>query len=178
MMKRDALRPSLLLASALGLSLTATVGCSSFNRYEIPTTICGRKIDPTALQPLLPSGENFEARPQISDDKQSSCLIVVDKSAAFTISEIRNQNKFDVMEFARKYPRRSSQNPKKSEIGADAVTSDRWLMSINACTGHGRGDYYILDLDILDEGQSKPKELERFAQSYLPDAMKAMGCTE
>ncbi|MBD9730574.1 hypothetical protein IGX29_01825 [Streptomyces sp. H28] len=177
-MKRDALRPSLLLTSALSLLLTATVGCSSFHRYEIPTTICGRKIDPSALQPLLPSGENFEAQPQISDGDQSSCLILVDKSPAFLIGEIKGQNRFDVMNFAKKYQRRSSQNPSRSEIGDDAVTSDRWLMSINACTGHGGGDYYILDLDILDEGQSKPEELERFAQSYLPDAMKAMGCTE
>ncbi|MFJ9667364.1 hypothetical protein ACIRPP_22590 [Streptomyces sp. NPDC101219] len=164
------------MTSAFGLLLTATVGCSSSQRYEIPTTICGREIDRSALQPLLPSGKNFEARPQISDDDQSSCLVLVDKSRRFLISEIRDQNRFDAMKFARE--NRSSQNPKRSEVGDDTVTSDRWLMSINACTGHGRGDYYILDLDILDEGQSKPKELERFAQSYLPDAMKAMGCTE
>src|SRR5690606_10538634 len=170
------LRAPLLLTSTLILLLTTTAACNSSSGYEIPKTLCGREIDRSALQPLLPSGKNVEARPQISDDGQSSCLVLVDKSRTFLISEIRGQNRFDVMKFARE--NRSSQNPKKSEVGDDTVTSDRWLMSINACTGHGRGDYYILDLDILDEGQSKAKELERFAQSYLPDAMKAMGCTE
>ncbi|MEU3949029.1 hypothetical protein [Streptomyces sp. NPDC029526] len=175
-MSNKMLRASLLLTSTLTLLLTTTAGCNSSSGYQIPTTICGRKIDQSALQPLLPSGKTFEARPQISDDDQSSCLVLVDKSRTFLISEIRDQNRFDVMKFAME--NRSSQNPEKSEVGDDTVTSDRWLMSMNACTGHGRGDYYILDLDILDEGQSKPKELARFAQSYLPDAMKAMGCTE
>ncbi|MFD5495784.1 hypothetical protein ACFYY3_28190 [Streptomyces sp. NPDC001812] len=176
-MKIRTLRSSLLLTSTLTALLISTTGCSSTG-YEIPTTICGRAIDPSALQPLLPPGQNFEARHQISEEDQSACFIFIDKANALIISEIRDQSRFDVMEFA-KQNRRSSDNPRKSEVGDDTVTSDDWLISMNACTGRGAGDYYVLDVSIAREtGEAKPQELERFTQSYLPEAMKEMGCTQ
>src|SRR5690606_41274348 len=94
------LRAPLLLTSTLILLLTTTAACNSSSGYEIPKTLCGREIDRSALQPLLPSGKNVEARPQISDDGRMSFLVLVSKSRTVPITVARAQYIFGVMELA------------------------------------------------------------------------------
>jgi hypothetical protein len=168
-MKSNALRPTFLLVSGLTLLLLAVAGCSNPASYKIPDTICGRDIDPSALKPLLPSGQHFEAVHE-TDDYESECAISVDKSEVLLIQEFRDQNKSDI---------RSTRmdNPKPSDVGEEAMTSDNWLISMNSCPR--RGKYYFLDVIITANGvtEAKPKELEEFARTYLPEGLKKMGCT-
>ncbi|MBL3670286.1 hypothetical protein JL475_30790 [Streptomyces sp. M2CJ-2] len=172
MMKREALRSSLLLTSGIMPLMITLTGCDTATEYTIPNTICGRKIDPSLLKPLLPAGQKFKARQESIDEKKSECVIYIDESTALRINEIRDQNKFDVWEYARRY-----NNPVKSDIGEVALNSDDWLISMNPCPR--RGKYHILDVIIVTGRvtEAKPKELEEFARTYLPEGMKKMGCT-
>lgn len=165
-------------ASGLVSLLVVLAGCGDSTEYEIPDSMCGRDVEPSALEPLLPSGREFEAEQRVAEDNTSECSVFVDNVDVLTVSEYRGQDKFDVMEFVRENPGRFT-HPEKSDVGDDTVTSDDWLMSMNACTGEGKGDYYVLDVALAGErSDAKPRELERFAESYLPGAMKKMGCTE
>lgn len=170
-MKIEALRSSLLSTSSLTLLLLAVAGCDNPAEYQIPNTICGRDIEPSALEPLLPSGQKFEANQESFEENKSECVISVDDSTALRIDEYRDQNKFDIMENTRRY-----NNPAKSDVGEETLTSDDWLRSMNACPK--RGKYYFLDVIVTGVAEAKPKELERFAQTYLPEGMKKMGCTQ
>ncbi|MBT3153480.1 hypothetical protein HTV45_21865 [Streptomyces sp. CHD11] len=176
-MNSEALRPSVLTSGLLSL-LVVLVGCGNSTGYEIPDDMCGRAVEPSALKPLLPSGGEVKAEQRATEDGESECSVFVDKVNVLTISEHRGQNKFDVMEFVRENRDRFA-NPEKSDVGDDTVTSDDWLMSMNACSGRGMGDYYVLDVTLAGKRDAaKSQELERFARSYLPEAMKKMGCTE
>lgn len=109
---------------------------------------------------------------------QSTCSISVDNNTALILQEHRGQNRFDVWDFVVDDDPDSAKNPKKVAVGDDTVTTDDWLISMNACTGYGKQDYYILDVILgvkIDE--AKHQELENFAQSYLPEGMKKAGCT-
>lgn len=171
-------RSAFLLSPNLALSLLSITGCSNSTPYELPHDICGRKIDPVALQPLLPSGQQFEAVPGNDDHVQSTCSISVDNNTALILQEHRGQNRFDVWDFVVDDDPDSAKNPKKAAVGDDTVTTDDWLISMNACTGYGKLDYYILDV-ILGVKTDEPmhQELEDFAKSYLPEGMKKAGCT-
>ncbi|CAL9467146.1 hypothetical protein [Streptomyces sp. bgisy022] len=176
-MKHKTANSALILTSSLALLSLTISGCSAAG-YEIPSEICGRKIDPSSLEPLLPSGAEFEAEHTIDDDLESACHIFVDKADTLAISELRNQNRFDVMEFVMA-DARLFKNPRKSAVGDDTVTSDDWLISMNACTGHGKMDYYVVDVTLATKaGEETSRHLEQFIRSYLPEGMKKMGCTE
>src|SRR5690606_41934484 len=75
-------RSAFLLSPTLALSLLSRTGCSNSTPYELPHDICGRKIDPRALQPFLPSVQQFGAVPGNDDHVQATCSIPVHNKTA------------------------------------------------------------------------------------------------
>ena len=82
--------------------------------------MCGRDVEPSALEPVLPSGREFEAEQRVAEDNTSECSVFVDNVDVLTVSEYRGQDKFDVMEFVRENPGRFA-HPEKSDVGDDTV---------------------------------------------------------
>ncbi|MEU3949026.1 hypothetical protein [Streptomyces sp. NPDC029526] len=172
-MKCDELRTPILLTLGLAPLLVFLTGCEAATNYTIPDAVCGRKVDPSLLAPLLPSGQKFEARQESTKENASECVIYVDDAMALRINEMRDQNKFDIWKYSRRY-----NNPVKSDAGEVALNSDDWLIAMNPCPR--RGKYHILDV-IISAGavdEAKTRELERFAKAYLPEGMLNMGCTK
>ncbi|MGJ3560456.1 hypothetical protein ACR6C2_25830 [Streptomyces sp. INA 01156] len=130
MMKIRTLRASLLLTLSLMPVLLVLAGCDNPAEYKIPNTICGRNIDPSALKSLLPSGQEFKANQESIKDYKSECVISVDGTKVLRIDEHRDQNEFDITNIR-------MNNPVKSDVGEDTLTSDDWLISVNACPSEG-----------------------------------------
>ncbi|MFP8906854.1 hypothetical protein [Streptomyces atacamensis] len=167
-----------LLSAVLVASLS---GCGGAADYTVPEEICGRKIDPGLVRPLLPEGEEFEAEKRSIGDDTMRCLLFVDRRRELTIREYPDGGEVDAMKFAVENPGRF-RNPKKVSFGADTVVSDGMVLSVNPCTYQGEKGHYILDIYVERFDVSEPdgwrEELERFAEAYLPVGMEETGCRE
>ncbi|MCI0386122.1 hypothetical protein [Streptomyces sp. CNQ085] len=155
--------------------------CGGSEGYTVPEEICGRKIEPGLLRPLLPEGEKFEAETRSIGDDTMRCLLFVDGRREVTIREYPDGGELDAMKFAAENPGRFA-NPKKASFGADTVVSDGMVLSVNPCTYQERRGHYILDVSVERFDVSEPDgwraELERFAEAYLPVGMEETGCEE
>ncbi|AXG80614.1 hypothetical protein [Streptomyces paludis] len=157
--------------------LLAVSACTQADDYTLPQKICGRAIEPAKLKPLLPSGSEF-AEKHDSDSSSSVCEISVDKKPALYVKEFKNQEKFDVMDFATQRTGKF-RDPEKIGIGEDAVVSDSALLLATTCTEKKNANQYILDIESVTGNGSdgQRKDLESFATAYLPTGFAAMGCT-
>ncbi|MCG3041187.1 hypothetical protein L7D48_11550 [Streptomyces sp. S1A] len=168
----------MLSAVVLVASLSACIGSEG---YTVPEEICGRKIDPGLVRPLLPEGEKFEAEMTPIGDDTTRCLLSVDGRTELGIREYRDGGELDAMKFAAENPSRFV-NPRKASFGADTVVSDGMALSVNPCTYQGKKGHYILDVSVERFDVSEPdgwrEELERFAEAYLPVGMEETGCEE
>ncbi|WP_435610315.1 hypothetical protein [Streptomyces sp. C10-9-1] len=158
--------------------LAAATGCSGPPAYDIPEKPCRRSIDPEALKPLLPEGGTFTARVGEDDDVAFMCDMSI-KGEIVRIWELRDQSHFDMVDNAmRRYTR---SDPMESQVPGDSIIADGVFVSMNPCPARGEKSNYILEITTT-QSPSKAKEsreaLEAFAASYLPEGLKAMGCTE
>ncbi|PJE94174.1 hypothetical protein CUT44_28190 [Streptomyces carminius] len=165
-----------MLVAVLAVSLSA---CGEPESYTVPGEICGRKIDPEIVRPLLPEGEKFEAEMEPIGDSLTRCLLSVDGRNELGIREYPDGGDIDAMKFARENPSRF-RNPEKAAFGADTAVSDGIVLSVNPCTYQGKKGHYILEVTVNRFDTAEPDgwraELERFAKAYLPVGMRETGC--
>ncbi|MFJ3932175.1 hypothetical protein [Streptomyces sp. NPDC090029] len=96
----------------------------------------------------------------------------------FWLVEYRDQGSFDVVEHAKEI--KSARNPVKSDLVEGAVVSDRNFLLMRPCPARGQKSNYILDISMAgpsSDTEELRRALEAFAASYLPEGLKAMGCT-
>lgn len=163
-----------LLASFAGAS-----GCAGSSSYAIPEKVCNRPIEPTALKPLLPEGEEVKGQRRGSGDEYETCAVVVDRNVILLISEYRDQNRFDIVGHTKE--RQSTDDPVESEVPGDSIIFDGGFVSMNPCPARGEKSNYILEISLMrspSDDKKLRKELEAFAASYLPAGLKAMGCVK
>jgi hypothetical protein len=163
------------------LLAASLVACGVSEGYTVPGEICGRRIDPGQVEPLLPEGGEFEAEAGNVGEDMTRCLLSVDGRTKLGIREYRDGGEVDAMEFAVDNPGRF-RNPEKASFGADTVVSDGKVLSVNPCTYQGEKGHYVLDVSVerfeVSEPRGWKKELERFAEAYLPVGMAETGCEE
>ncbi|WP_410537692.1 hypothetical protein [Streptomyces sp. KL2] len=166
------------LLAVLAAPLTA---CGGAEGYTVPEEICGRKIDPELVEPLLPEGGKFGAEAGNVGEDTTRCLLSVDGRTELGIREYRDGGEVDAMEFAVDNPGRF-RNPEKAAFGADTVVSDGTVLSVNPCTYQGEKVHYVLEISVERFDVSEPDgwraELERFAEAYLLVGMAETGCEE
>ncbi|WP_181792883.1 hypothetical protein [Streptomyces sp. WELS2] len=82
-----------LLGAGLLFALTTSCSSSSPTReYAVPSNVCGTRMAPSLLEPLLPPGEKVGAQPTSSVNVKR-CRILVDGKVAFSSSiEKRDAN--------------------------------------------------------------------------------------
>lgn len=168
------------MAGGLLLVLAGTAGCGSGSRnYALPAEICGRAVEPPALKPLLPEGEKFDAEQRSTEEISSDCAVSVDGRSVFWLVEYRDQGSFDVVEHAKEI--KSARNPVKSDLVEGAIVSDGNFLLMRPCPARGQKSNYILDISMAgpsSDTEELRRALEEFAASYLPEGLRAMGCTE
>ncbi|MEU6525676.1 hypothetical protein ABZ892_23330 [Streptomyces sp. NPDC046924] len=129
------------------------------------------------MQQLLPNGESFEARKEVSAVRDR-CVLSVDRNRVLFINEYRDQNHFDVLEHFME--KRLDRNPEKSTAAENSAITDGEILAMTSCTNRGKGKNHLLHISImgsLEELKKKREELDQFAASYLPESRKEMGCT-
>ncbi|WP_432064445.1 hypothetical protein [Streptomyces sp. C10-9-1] len=170
-------RRGVLTGAALLSLLAPTTACTAFGGYDVPDSVCGRPIAPEVLAPLLPEGENLKERHRSADEDASMCTLSVDGDAALVVEEWRDQEPRDMLE--REKDKDPAGDPARSDVQGDSVISDGTFHSMNPCPARGEKSNHTLTLYLGGAGTGgKRDELEAFAAAYLPEGLKAMGCTE
>ncbi|MGI5348255.1 hypothetical protein ACQEU8_08670 [Streptomyces sp. CA-250714] len=91
--RRDALRTeaasSLKIATAALLALALVSGCGEPEReYQVPSSLCGTKVDPEKVEPFLPGGKEVSEKdsPGPTDKVGLDCRLSVDGEEELEIS--------------------------------------------------------------------------------------------
>ncbi|WP_063729190.1 hypothetical protein [Streptomyces sp. RTd22] len=169
----------------VGALFVSAVGCGGDSReYAVPKKLCGAKVDPDLLAPLLPAGEKMKMRKSTRDIGETCSISVVpgeDRGYVPALdikrdSVTEGDDPLKVM----KWRLIRSGNPKKVDIGDDARIADSMGLVALSCPPKGKDTTLAVEVDLSTptpkDVSERRKALERFLRSYLPTAAKAHGC--
>lgn len=159
--------------SLAALLLAGLAACGDPPEYTVPSKACGRDMDRDRLAELLPSGERLRDEPSASD-QPFSCEIHVDDVMELVLTERSGQREFDVLTYAKQGRLGGFEQPRASDVSDNAVVSRTRTVVMAPCPKTGKN--YILDLDLPNTEKDHSEDLERFARSYLPTGLAALGC--
>ncbi|MFC7303196.1 hypothetical protein ACFQVC_03060 [Streptomyces monticola] len=167
------------------VAMLGAAGCAEPPNYATPTKVCGTKVDPELISPLLPPGKEFEDQVAASDSRGESCKLMVtlngDSGGTQVMHIRRDVVPGDVDPFeVNKNALLGYGNPRRVNVGDDARIADKGALATLACPGKGQGRKFVLEIHLSKETPKDVAErraaLERFVRSHLPDAQKAQGC--
>lgn len=169
----------------VGALFMGAVGCGGDSRdYAVPKKLCGTKVDPDVLAPLLPAGEEVHQRVN-SRDLGATCDVSVTGeggkggSSVMYVKRDAVPEGDDPLKVMRDMLIRSG-NPKRVDIGDDARIADSAGLVALSCPPKGKDTTLALEVDLFTstpkDVSERRKALERFLRSYLPTAAKAQGC--
>ncbi|MEV0262771.1 hypothetical protein AB0I49_15715 [Streptomyces sp. NPDC050617] len=164
---------------AMIVVLAGAGGCGESEGYAVPESLCGKKVAPQLLRPLLPAGERIDVRQGLEDDWSETCRVSVDKELVLYIEDARAPGAIDATTYAWQ-PLRQLKNLHKADIGDDGMLANNGAYVVNRCTYRGKKSSYVLEIHVfgslVKSSDSLRAKIQRFAKSYLPVGSEAMGC--
>ncbi|MGW0191197.1 hypothetical protein ACWDV7_36525 [Streptomyces sp. NPDC003362] len=170
----------------LAVGLLALGGLWLTGRDEtqaLPETLCGTRVDPDLLKPLLPpdtavSEENDVDRE--SPSPSSWCLVSADGETAIRLRFAWHSDRIDPLKVANSTSSVSQlEVPERVEISEGrAVVGNSGTIATTACKTEG-GSYFTLS--VLLEGVNTTADtyrssLEKFMRAYFPATVKTLSC--
>ncbi len=162
------------------LLLAGTAGCAQAQEYAVPGDVCGVKVQPALLKPLLPPGDSFnQGKTHEGGGDITGCAMEVDDRRELTFQASLVAVDVDPLQVKSISLLRAG-NPQKADIGSDARIADNAAMAYGACTYRGEPRRYVVELWVQEPSANvneRREDLARFITAYLPAAQKAAGCT-
>lgn len=172
----------LLLCGAL---LLGVPGCAQSQDYASPEKICGTKVDPDAIAPLLPKGTEVRSRQNASSREGATCTVEVvrEDGAKYTqVMRIRRDavpGGDDPLKVKEKRLDAYG-DPRPADIGAEGRIADKGALAVKPCPRRGAETTFALQIDLYTATPAKVTErrtaLKRFARGHFPLAFKDQGC--
>ncbi|MEU7055149.1 hypothetical protein [Streptomyces sp. NPDC046197] len=157
------------------------VSCDGAADQEIPKSICGTRMDPDLMRPLVTSAEDWHEYDRVdrSEAITAPCLVQVQNHLAIRFRFSWDENPMDLMYLAKNTgsisgvtdPREIA-SPYKMVVGTDGA------ISTTRCKTKG-GQYFTLTLQlprIKLTDQTHRKDIEKFMRAYFPATVNTLGC--
>ena len=165
--------------AAVGLAATLS-GCSGGGQeYAAPGKVCGAQVKKDTLLPLLPDGEKVKEQPADSIESDSGCDIVVDDKIALSVYEEYVSKPYDPMAELESYKFKHRQRISGLPFPGKGAVGDTNAMISTKC-GTSKAAYLLVDVKV-DKGvnsdvKKRREDIQRFAESYVPNVLKKLNC--
>jgi hypothetical protein len=170
--------------TVLLISAVSLIACDSDQKhnYTIPDKICGAKIDPNLLEPLLPPGDEFEDYPWQRDSRDISCAINIDSRREFSMMTLMFDEPQDPVEAARNSGLATEVTPVDiADGGALWVGETTAGASVTfRCPQGGEVLYGLANLNFhgymtVDSDDEQLEHIKDFARNYV-DGIQQIEC--
>jgi hypothetical protein len=168
-------------ASLAAVGLAATLGgCSGGGKeYATPGKVCGVPVKEDAFLPLLPDGEKVKEQPADSIESDSGCDIVVDGQVALSVYEEYVSKPYDPMAELESYKFKNRKPIRGLSVAGKGAVGDTNVMITTKC-GKPKAEYLLVDVKVDKEAggdvSQRRKDMQEFAESYVPNAQKKLDC--
>lgn len=164
--------------AAVGLA-AALAGCSGGGReYALPGKVCDVPVKKGTLSPLLPDGEKLREVPGGLPGSRSGCALVVDRARILTVSVSSVDKLYDPMAGLESYKFSHRKRIPKLPFAGKGAVGDTNAMISTEC-GSPEAEFLIVDFIIRNEHVSvkqRRKDLQHFAEAYVPDVRRTLKC--
>jgi hypothetical protein len=166
--------------------LLTACGGGEEREYVVPEEICGARIDPELLEPLLPPGEEFR---QSDDIAPMGCTISIDSGVDFIMFLHVTNSYTDPEEWA---SGSGITQTEPADIAGDAVLRNGEnragaTASFRCTVEEGNpvvpegGKYALFDLDLpgsmnIEDEEERMQSIEDFARNYVEGLQEMVGC--
>ncbi|MFF9507864.1 hypothetical protein ACF1BU_25590 [Streptomyces sp. NPDC014724] len=150
----------------------------------MPDRLCGVRVSPDTLAPLLPDGAEFKEKKYDFSPDRPRCRLIVDKKVVLHIRGDVVSTDTDPFEVrARSLRMGGNPAPATGPLGRDARITDSWAIAVKSCHYQGSPHKYAIEVELTagklvpTDTAKRRKALEAFLDGYVPTALKAQGCS-
>ena len=166
-------------AAAVLLAAAACSASGTDRDYAVPADVCGVRVGPDLLKPLLPGGEKLSQKSYDAGAGSPRCRVLVDGQLVLYVSGDVVTRDTDPIK-VNAHGLQAMGNPASVSVGDAARLADNGALAVADCTFQGQQQRFVtlfqLSRDVPEDVSARRAALRSLLSAYLPGAMDKQAC--